>query len=172
MLSPMRLERFELRELAIRTKQPGPAREDKVEFSLLTRHGRIAGENKFRLEAKLIVKFLENSPTKFSEVEVLFAGTFSFPPDMPDESIRCLYPVVAMANLLGMVRGLLVQTTGMFDGGPFYLPLLNLTEFKLLDEEGERRLFSRVQSDESKTLVAHNKPAKKRVVGRTPPKKS
>lgn len=171
MLSPMRLECFELKALVIRAKEPGPAGEDKVEFSLKTRHSRDAAENKFRLEAELKLQFQDESPARFSELAVSFAGTFSFPPDMPDKTIRRFYPVVAMANLLGMLRGSLAQTTGMFEGGPFYLPLLNLTQFKLLDEKGERRLFPGIRGSKSKELAARYKPPKKRVAARALPKK-
>lgn len=141
MLSPMRLERFELEELVIRAKEPGSAPEDKVDFSLSTRHGRNPAGNQFKMGATLRLKFHEESPTRFSELELTFGGTFTFPPDMPDEIIRHFYPVVAMANLLGMLRGSLAQTTSMFKGGPFQLPLLNLNEITLMNEEAENTLF-------------------------------
>jgi hypothetical protein len=147
MLSPMRLERFEMEELVIRAKQPGSALEDKVDFSLSTRHGRSATGNQFRLGATLRLKFHEDSPRGFSNLEVAFAGTFTFPPDMSDEMIRHFYPVVAMANLLGMLRGSLAQTTSMFKGGPFQLPLLNLNEITLMNEEAERLLFPAPKSE-------------------------
>jgi len=165
MISPMRLEGFELEELVVRTKQPGNA-EDRADFSLSTRHGRSASGNKFKLHADLRVAFHENTRSSFAELIVSFNGTFVFPKKMPDEAIRRFYPLLAMANLLGVVRGALMQNTALFKGGPFILPLLNLNDFTLMNEEGEKILFPE-RSIASTSVSAPKKAARKAVTRKT-----
>lgn len=166
MISPMRLENFELEELIVRTKEPGPGTEGQVAFSLDTRHTRHDSQPEFTLRVALSLSFDKATPASFEEVSAIFAGTFAFPPNMSDEVIRKFYPVVAMANLLGILRGSLLQTTSMFKGGPFELPLLNLNELTLMNEEAEKTLFPATKT-KSSSSSAEPARTKKQITARS-----
>ena len=53
-------------------------------------------------------------------------GSFSLPPNTPDELVAKLVPANCLAVLYGILRGFVLQDTGACPGGGFLLPMLDM----------------------------------------------
>jgi hypothetical protein len=69
---------------------------------------------------------VEESP--FKKISIDIEGVFTFPENTEMEVIPKYFPLLGVANLLGISRGILTNSTAMCDGGPYILPLFNVHE--------------------------------------------
>jgi preprotein translocase subunit SecB len=61
----------------------------------------------------------------FDRVAVRLLGVFSAAPEADPEAFRSLVPQNCLVILSGVARGLLMNATAGFPGGPFILPAIN-----------------------------------------------
>ena len=78
------------------------------------------------LQIKLTCVWEESSDSFYEHISAVWNGFFRMPEDTTEEEIVNYFPVVAISNILGIMRGQIAQATGTFIGGAYYLPLFNI----------------------------------------------
>lgn len=164
MPTPLQLERVVVSELVVKCTTPEEAiKHVDNEIRISAKHKR-GPENRFLMMVKLNVSVPHEVCKENIEMGVNFNGLFKFEPGMTDTDIRKFYPTVALANLMGTVRGIILQSTALFKDGPFLIPLMNLTELNILPPDAESLLFPTLNADNSvEPAKAPKKVAAKRI---------
>ena len=67
-------------------------------------------------------------PSAYDQIDIALNGIFSFPADTEDEVIQHYVPMLCLTNLYGIARGIIAQTTGMCQDGPYLLSLINMEQ--------------------------------------------
>jgi len=88
------------------------------------------------------------------KVAAVVEGIFVFRKGTPEEVIAQYYPAVCLANLYGMMRGLIAQSTGCSASGAVYLPIVNMVEVVSEAQPEETTIFSTPQNLPSKSNKA------------------
>jgi len=127
----MQLDCFYLNSLVIKSK----AIEQDSEFVEYGRNASIAfhvekavDAQKYRVVLNVDVKPGNPSEDHLENLTIELTGFFSFEKEMEKEEIDKYVPTLCLTNLLGIARGIIVQSTGMCHGGPILLPLVNINQ--------------------------------------------
>ncbi len=104
----------------------------------------------------MILHFIwtEKGESEFQEISAGLSGIFCLPPGTPDEEVDKYVPELCLANLYSTARGVIAQSTGLFPGGPLFLPLINMFDVvkrgKIVEEDDVKQIQS---ENKGKVLV-------------------
>ena len=128
--SQMRLDRYVLRSLRIETRTskgrqvPSGEREMKISFTPDVR--RRKDEPRFWISLRVDLSWPNDPESTFDAISIALDGFFSFPKETGEDMVKKYVPVLCLMNLYGIARGILSQATGVCEGGPFILPLVDM----------------------------------------------
>lgn len=128
--SLMRLDRYVLRSLNIETHFPEgkrePADNGKCSLSLSPAIRKRKDALAFWVSLRVEVAWPQASLAPFKSISIALDGFFSFPKGTLESTANKFVPVLCMTNLYGIARGIVSQATGICEGGPFVLPLVDM----------------------------------------------
>ncbi len=93
------------------------------DFSVVEHEG---STNRFLVLFETSLTWPQKSRSNLAEIVIELLGDFSLPDHFKDEEINKYVPTLCITNLYSTARGLIAQSTGMFPGGSFYLPLIDM----------------------------------------------
>ena len=137
MLSPLQVHDVVLEEIAVVRGLPlrrgsRPPRQLHynvgVDFDVVKRP-RKGGPASFEVQLSLALELAR--PRRGASVQKVVSrlrGVFSFAPGTPDDLLNQLVPANCLAVLYGILRGIVLQDTGVCPGGGFLLPMLDMYE--------------------------------------------
>jgi len=132
MLSVLRLDAVRLDQLVLRSRpgHAGPRGEETYSFVLQHREFTVESEQAERM-LQLRLRIQPESKTApalaVERIEIHLTGFFSFAERASETLKKKVYPMAAVSMLLGVARGVIAQTTGLFPTGTFMLPPLDVT---------------------------------------------
>lgn len=83
-------------------------------------------ELKFLVDAQFTFTWKEET-APLKKICVGIKGVYSFPEETDEDTIQQFVPLLCITNLYGTARGIVAQASGLFPGGPFLLPLIDMT---------------------------------------------
>ncbi|GMW01040.1 MAG: hypothetical protein AMXMBFR84_21770 [Candidatus Hydrogenedentota bacterium] len=119
--SALQLKACRIREFVLSSLPAEAGANFQLSFSVRRRRN----ENVFKIPLVLQVQIKE---PHVCLVRLSLDAVFILPKDYSEEEIRQYVPGVCLANLYSMARGIVAQSSGMFEGGPFLLPVVNMNE--------------------------------------------
>lgn len=148
---PMLLEDLAVIELIVAASDPRPPAECivgadysvKVDFDV---HG--SGEGDLKVLVPLYIEFRapRDGWQPFARVAVRLLGVFAAAPGVDPDDFRRLVPNNCLAILGGVARGVLLNATAGFPGGPFVLPAINFVPIIQRKAEQMRRKHAKEAS--------------------------
>jgi len=96
-------------------------------------------ELRFMVPLTVDVNWAKDASAGYRRIQVGLKGIFSLPDGTPDEVVAKYVPVLCVANLLGIARGIVAQTTGLCGEAPLLLPLLDANTIVAESARKERR---------------------------------
>jgi len=128
--SQMRLDRYVLRSLRIETRSLSGRQvaegEAQLNISFTPEVRRRKDEPRFWISLRVDVLWPDEAKAPFDAISIALDGFFSFAKDTGEDTIKKYVPVLCLANLYGIARGIVSQATGVCEGGPFVLPLVDM----------------------------------------------
>ena len=85
-------------------------------------------EPKFLIPLTLTVTWPQDALSYYEKIELSLDSIFALPPGTSEDELRQYVPVLCLSNLLGIARGLIVQSTSLCPGGAYMLSLVNMQE--------------------------------------------
>ena len=82
----------------------------------------------FRIAMRLKIEWGDDVPSPLRRINVAIAGEFGFDSEVSEETIKTYIPVLGIANLVGVARGVVASATALFPRGPFLIPLFNVND--------------------------------------------
>ena len=129
--SPLQLEQCTLTKMVIQTRlngHLGTETEDAADIKLTYNVRPHKTSLKFLVPFNLSISWPEDVPSAYDQIDIALNGIFSFPADTEDEVIQHYVPMLCLTNLYGIARGIIAQTTGMCQDGPYLLSLINMEQ--------------------------------------------
>ena len=132
MLSRLQLNDVKLEKLMIRAEQDCPVNLDQQDYRVTISHKALdefegSGARWLRLRVRLDPAKESAQKARFDAIDIVIKGRFSFATDTNEEDKKKLFPLAAVSILFGIARGIVGQATGMFPGGAFLLPPVDVT---------------------------------------------
>ncbi len=144
--SLMRLDRYVLRSLRIETRAIEGRQDSQDETTLniafTPEVRKSASGPQFWVSLRVDVSWPEVPKSQFECVSIVIDGFFSFDKGTGEDTIKKYVPVLCLVNLYGIARGIVSQATGVCEGGPFLLPLVDMNAVV----RGEAATHSHVES--------------------------
>lgn len=130
--SQMRLERYVLRSLRIETRPLNGRHTStdatQLDISFTPEVRRHKDGPLFWISLRVDLSWLNDTKSPFEAISIALDGFFSFPKGTGEDTIKNYVPVLCLVNLYGTARGIVSQATGVCEGGPFILPLVDMNE--------------------------------------------
>ena len=129
--SPLQLEQCNVTKLVILTRangRMGTENEDAADIKLTYNVRPHKSALKFLVPFNLTINWPEEAPSAYDQIDIALNGIFSFPPDTSEEIVQHYVPLLCLTNLYGIARGIIAQSTGMCQDGPYLLSLINMEQ--------------------------------------------
>ncbi|MHB9108554.1 MAG: hypothetical protein ACYDCO_15970 [Armatimonadota bacterium] len=127
--SPLSLDACRLVTLSITTREidnpvtPCPGAQLSINFTVRQHNEH---PSKYMIPATFTFAWDKNSRSVYQAIEITLNGFFSIKDGVPDELVKQCVPVLCVANLYSTARGIVAQATGMCEGGPYLIPVIDL----------------------------------------------
>lgn len=107
---------------------------------------------RYLVQYRLGIAWAGKAPSRFDKIDIGLDGFFSFPEGTDRAIVSTYVPLLCLTNLHGIARGVIAQITGTCDGGPYFVPLLDMKRV--------------VQLATEKSKSKRRKPSQKKAVGK------
>lgn len=111
-----------------KTQQESASNEIPYKLKLDERLRSAPSGSKFWLTLSIELKWPDDAFNYYKRIFVELDGVFRLPDETSEDDVAKYVPLLVRTNLLGIARGVVAQATGMFPGGPYCIPFLNMKQ--------------------------------------------